>query len=304
MRASRAIGLYVAAVILLGSLLAPGLFWAVQEIAPRVSALHVYATYPFHRIYDRSILLVALVGLWPLLRAIGFRFWSDIGYVRARGWWRHLLAGYVFGILTLTAMVAILVVFGGHRLVVTKTSEQMAGAGAKFLFVGVVVALIEETLFRGALQGALQRRLPVAIAIVVASAVYSLAHFLKPAGVNIPADQVTWTSGGKCLAWIVTQSMRQKGVTVEFVSLLLVGCVLGLAYDRTRAIYLPLGLHAGWVLVNELMRWGAALDVTQDPASWPMLVALLVLVFWLCQKVLAPLRGPGPSRSGRVAPST
>lgn len=298
MRASRAIGLYFAAVILLGALLAPWLFWAVQQVAARVDVLHVYATYPFHRIFDRAIMLVALAGLWPLLRAIGFRFWSDIGYVRARGWWRHALAGYVLGVASLTVMIGLLVVFGGHPLVFTKTSGQMAGAAVKFFFVGAAVALIEETFFRGALQGALQRRMKAAGAILVASAVYSAVHFLKPNGVHIPADQVTWASGGKCLVWIVSQSLVQKGVFVGFVSLFLAGCVLGLAYAKTKALYLSIGLHAGWVLVNEFMRWSAAVNVTQNVASWSMLVALLVLVVWLCQTTFKPLRGPGLSSSG------
>ena len=79
MRASKAIGLYFAAVILLGVLLAPWLFWSVQRVALRVPSLQGYATYPFHRVFDRSIMLVALAGLWPLLRTLGFRFWSDLG---------------------------------------------------------------------------------------------------------------------------------------------------------------------------------------------------------------------------------
>jgi membrane protease YdiL (CAAX protease family) len=298
LRASRAIGLYFVAVILIGALVAPWLFWGVQRVAPQVNFLHVYATYPFHRIFDRAIMLVALAGLWPLLRVIGFRFWSDIGYVRARGWWRHLLAGFALGVATLAVMVGFIVVFGGHHLVFTKTSGEMAGGAVKFLFVGVGVAFIEETFFRGVLQGALQRRMNVAVAIVVASVVYSAVHFLKPNGVNIPANQVTWTSGGQCLVWIMTQSLVQKGVFVGFVSLFLAGCVLGLAYAKTEVLYLPIGLHAGWVLVNEFIRWSATVDVTQDVASWPMLVVLLVLMVWLCQKVFKPLRGPGLSSSG------
>jgi hypothetical protein len=304
LRASKAIGLYVAAVILLGALLAPWLFWAVQLAAPRVSALHAYATYPFHRIFDRSIMLVALAGLWPLLRALGFCCWSDLGYVRTSAWWRHLLAGYILGVVTLALMVAVLAVFGGHRVTFTRSSGQMAGAAVKFFFVGVLVAVVEETFFRGALQGALQRRLNVALAVVIASAVYSAVHFLKPSGVNIAANQVTWTSGGKCLVWIFTQFMCQKGVAIRFVSLFLAGCVLGLAYAKTKALYLSIGLHAGWVLVNEFVRWLATLDVTREVASWPMLVALLVLVFWLCQKVFEPLHDPALSSSGPVARST
>jgi len=288
-------------VILLGALLAPWLFWFVQQVAPQMSVLRVYATYPFHRIFDRSIMLVAFAGLWPLLRVIGFRFWSDIGYVRARGWWRQALAGFVLGMASLIITIACLVVFGGHRLAFTKASGQMAGAGLKFFFVGVVVALIEETFFRGALQGALQRRLNLALAIVLSSAVYSAVHFLKPSGVNIPADQITWTSGGRCLIWIVTQSAHQKGVAVRFVSLFLAGSVLGLAYAKTKALYLPIGLHAGWVLVNEFMRWSAAIDVTADMASWAMLVVLLVLIMRLCRTTFKPLRGPGLSNSGHVA---
>ena len=304
MRASKAIGLYVAAVILVGAALAPWLFWSVQQLATRVPALQGYGSYPFHRIFDRSVALVALAGLWPLLRTLGFRFWSDAGYVRTRGWWRHILGGFVLGIGSLVALIVFLIILGGHRITFTKTPAQMTGAIGRFLFAGGVVALIEETAFRGALQGALQRRLTVAVAVVVASTVYSAVHFLKPTGVNISADQVSWNSGGKCLVWIATQSMRQKGVGIQFVSLFLAGCVLGLAYARTKALYLSIGLHAGWVLANEFVRWLAALDVTQDAASWPLLVALLVLMAWLCRTIFKPLRGPGPSSSGRAARST
>ncbi len=302
MRASRAIGLYFVAVVLIGVLLAPWLFWAVQEFAPRVHALQIYATYPFHRVFDRSIMLVALAGLWPLLRVIGLRFWSDIGYVRSTGWWRHVFVGYILGVATMILMIALLVMLGAHPLAFTKSSDQMRDAAVKFFFVGVAVAVIEETFFRGALQGALQRRMNAIAAIVLASAVYSALHFLKPNGVNIPADRVTWTSGGQCLLWIVTQSLVQKGVFVGFVSLFLVGCVLGLAYSRTRALYLPIGLHAGWVLVNEFIRWSATLDVTQNVASWPMLVLLLALMSRLCRTTFKPLHSPGSSSSGCGAP--
>ena len=304
MRASKAIGLYFAAVILAGAALAPWLFWTVQQLAHRLPALQGYATYPFHRVFDRSILLVALAGLWPLLRTLGFRFWSDAGYVRSPRWWRHVLTGFVIGIGSLTVLIAFLIILRGHRLTITRTPAQMTGAVVRFFLAGGVIALIEETLFRGALQGALQRRLNVALAVVVTSTVYSAVHFLKPNGVNISADQVTWASGGKCLVWIVTQSMRQKGMAIQFVSLFLAGCVLGLAYARTKALYLSIGLHAGWVVANEFMRWLATLDVTQDVASWPMLVALLVLMVWLCPTIFKPLRGPGSSSSGPAVRST
>ena len=131
----------------------------------------------------------------------------------------------------------------------TKTSGQMAGAAVKFFFVGVAVAVIEETFFRGALQGALQRRMNVVVAMVLASAVYSAMHFLKPNGVNIPANQVTWASGGQCLVWVVTQSLVQKGVFVGFVSLFLAGLRFGIGLRQDEGIIsvdrIARGLGAG-----------------------------------------------------------
>ena len=95
----------------------------------------------------------------------------------------------------------------------------------------------------------------VCAAVILASAIYSALHFVKPNRVNIPADQVTWSSGLTCLGGIVSRSLGQRNVLVGFVTLFLAGCILGLAYLRTKALYLPIGLHAGWVLANEFARW-------------------------------------------------
>ena len=62
------------------------------------------------------------------------------------------------------------------------------------LLSAVVVALIEESFFRGALLGALRRRFSWLSALVVMSLVFASVHFLKPPpDVHFPV--VTWTSG-------------------------------------------------------------------------------------------------------------
>ena len=287
--------------ILLGALFAPWLFWAVQRFAPQMAFTRFLATYPFHRIFDRSVLIVALAGLWPLLRVLGFRSWSDLGYVRARGWWRQVLAGWALGVGSFALIIIVIVAMGSRSLHFDKPAGQMAGAALHFLLAGIAIALIEETLFRGALQGAFQRGMPVALAVVLSSAVYSAAHYLKPLAVNIPASQVRWTSGFTCLAGIVSQSYLQRGILVEFVTLFLAGCVLGLAYARTGALYLPLGLHAGWVLANESARWLGARGATEHVAAWPMLGLLLLVIARLCRTTFKPLGTGKPSGSGRGA---
>jgi uncharacterized protein len=292
LRASKAIGLYAVAVVVLGALFAPWLFWAVRPVA----------TYPFHRIFDRSVMIVGFVGLWPLLSALGFRSASDLGYVRSHVWWRHALAGLALGVGSLALVTVVLFAGGSRSLQLDKSPWEMANAALHFLVTGIVVALIEETFFRGVLQGAWQRAINPALAVVCASVVYSAAHFLKPAG-NIPADRVAWDSGFRWLSWIASQSFRGGDVLVPFVTLFLVGCVLGLAYVKTGALYLPIGLHAGWVLANEFIRWLGGGSVIEYAACWPMLVILLVLMAWLCPTKSKPLRSPEPSDSGRGARS-
>jgi membrane protease YdiL (CAAX protease family) len=304
LRTSKAIGLYAVAVVLLGALFAPWLFWALQALAGHIPAFGSLARQPFHRIFDRALLIVAFVGLWPLLRYAGFRSWGDVGYVKARGWWRHVLLGFVLGLGSLALVIAVTVLLGTRTLNADKSAGQMLGAFLRYLLTGIVVALIEETFFRGALQGAFQRGMKVGAAVILASVIYSALHFVKPSRVIIPPDQVTWSSGFTCLGGVASRSFGERDVLVGFVTLFLAGCILGLAYARTKALYLSIGLHAGWVLANEFARWLGAGRIIEDKLSWVVLAVLLVLVAWLCRNKLKPLRDPGPSRSGGVALST
>ena len=304
MRTFKAIGLYAVAVVLLGAFLAPWLFWTLQTLAAHVPAVGSLARQPFHRIFDRAILIVAFAGLWPLLRGVGFRSWSDLGYVKARSGWSHILVGFILGLGSFGVLILIEVTMGSRTVSIDRSATQIAGAVLRFLATGVAVALVEETFFRGALQGAFERGTNIVVAVILASVIYSALHFVKPTHLIIPADQVTWNSGLTCLTGSVTRSLGERNVFVGFVTLFLAGCILGLAYARTKALYLSIGLHAGWVLANEFARWLGAYQIVEDKVAWPVLLVLLALVMWLCRNKLKPLRAPGPSGSGGAAPAT
>ena len=81
----------------------------------------------------------------------------------------------------------------------------------------------------------------------MASAIYSAVHFLKTKGAGIASDDVNWLSGFNYLGQVIAHSWQAPGVGVGFVTLLLAGMILGLAFARTHALYLSIGLHAGWV---------------------------------------------------------
>lgn len=302
MRAAKAIVLYAVAVIIGGALLAPWLFHFVQWLAANFAPAEWLARQPFRRIFNRAVLIVALLGLWPLLRSLGIRSWTALGFVRADNWWRQVLLGFALGFVSFALAGAISVVVGARSLNFTKDSAEIVSRLLKFALTGIVVALIEETFFRGGVQGALQRAIRLTTALVVTSTIYSALHFLKPVKVVIAAEQVTWTTGFFCLSQTVSRSLLAPGVAVGFVTLFLAGLILGLAFARTGALYLPMGLHAGWVFTlksyayftsanaTDVGRWLGGGALTENLATWPVLAALFGLVAWLCRD---KLRLPG-----------
>src|SRR5438045_2677001 len=83
------------------------------------------------------------------------------------------------------------------------------------------------------------------LAMFVTSAFYSVVHFLKSS--DQPATTVTWTSGFNAIAHAFGQFREPMLVAAGFTTLFLIGWVLAEARLRTRSLWSPIGLHAGWI---------------------------------------------------------
>src|SRR4051812_39036713 len=104
MRAVRALAIYIIAVFIGGALLAPPLYWLAQDIAHAAPKL---AAVPFHRYVNRAILGIGLIGLWPLVKNLGFNSLSDVGLVRPDGQMKKLGAGFLLGFASLAIVAAL-----------------------------------------------------------------------------------------------------------------------------------------------------------------------------------------------------
>ena len=82
MRPLRVLVIYITVVFVGGALLAPWLYALAQFLAPTFPKLD---NRPFHLYVNRSLLVLALAGLWPLLRSQGAASWSEIGLVNPAG---------------------------------------------------------------------------------------------------------------------------------------------------------------------------------------------------------------------------
>jgi len=249
---------YFVATVLFGALLAPILYWSAQGLIAR-GHLTFLAAHDFETFFHRALLIGALLFLWPLLRSLEMRNWRDLGLAPNPHQLRDAGAGVVIAAIPLLCFGAVLLLLHVWSL---RDAVSIPGILARMLS-AVAVPLIEEPLFRGLILGILLRACGPVPATFISSAFFSLLHFLKaPERTSI---DVTWTSGFVSIANSFSQFQQPLLVAAGFTTLFLLGWILADARLRTRSLWLPIGLHAGWILASGLFNKVARREVELLP---------------------------------------
>jgi membrane protease YdiL (CAAX protease family) len=274
-RPLRAILIFLAVVFLGGAVISPWIYQLVLAICGPDSYL---GGHPFHRYYGRTVQVLAVLCLWPFLRALGLRSLAELGLSRPR--WGRLAAGFGLGFASLAVVAMIGVAVGAMMLRGEVPAAKLSKMAALAAAGAALVAVLEELLFRGALFGGLRRAWSWPFALVVSSAVYALVHFMGKGD----GDQVVkWYSGFEMLARLLGGFAHWREIVPGFFNLTLAGAILALAYHRTGNLHFSIGLHAGWIF------WLKMCKATTYPAasrSWIWGTAKLV-DGWLALLVLA-----------------
>jgi membrane protease YdiL (CAAX protease family) len=218
------------------------LLWAVQSIVlkligePLAWPLRFETRKPVMRYTSRVMIqltwLIILIGTQfalgiPLLDAFRQAFRTPIP-------WRDIAIAFSLMFFLSCVLYAIYIAVGWVRI---EPQHDQATRRAKLIrrFWGpLVLATLEEAVFRGLLLEQLLRSFPssqayAALAIVVSSAMFTSVHFFRPHG-NKPVWQMAY-------------------------GYFTVGCVLGLAYVvGGRALWIPIVVHATAVFGVEVMR--------------------------------------------------
>ena len=251
---------YVVCTLLLAAALAPILLAAGRGIAgliegiPALGRLHeILVTSSFHRYFNRSVLVAALVLIPVFGKALGIRK-ADFAANARPGWPRDLSIGFLLGAGFILALGTILVQLG-HYSWQPAEKIRLGSTLWRATSTGVGVALIEEFFFRGALFALLLRSMRQTSALWTLSIIFAIVHFLKPPGsAHLAHEEVTFTSG----FWLLGQILGHFGsldfLLAEFATLLAAGLVLGWARLRTGGLWLPIGIHGGWVFGISLFR--------------------------------------------------
>lgn len=276
---------FAAASLLIGAIIAPLLFWSAQWLATR-GILPVLAEFDFGTFFRRALLIVAVLLFWPLLKWLRIKGWRELGLTRNPHWLRDALTGFVIAAAPLLLFGLLLLCLNVYSL---RSTVSVLDVLERTLS-AVVVPFIEEPLFRGLLLGILLRANSARVAVFITSAFFSILHFLKSPEQSTAT--VTWTSGFVSLANSFGQFREPLLVAAGFTTLFLLAWILADARIRTRSLWLPIGMHAGWIFASALFNKIARREFEALP--WigrnlltgiaPLCVALIswaILHWWL-----------------------
>ena len=239
---------YFIAIVVGGALLAPILFWSAQALAAH-GVFPFLVKYDFDTFFHRAILIAAVLLLWPLLRVSTVRAVADLGLAPNPHWGRDVGCGVLLSVIPLLFCGALLIAIHVYSL----RHVFLWPRFGKVLVAAIGVPFIEETFFRGIVLGILLRTGRKRLSVVAVSVLFAAVHFLK--GSEREPAIVTWTSGFQSIGDAFAGFGDPMMVLAAFATLFLIGCILADARVLTRSLWLPIGLHAGWIFASGTFSW-------------------------------------------------
>lgn len=217
------------------------------------------------RVFYRLSMIVAALGFWPLLMLLGINNRTALGFSLDRGrLLKTFSRGLGIGVMIMSVHAILLVLFGarvlepGHIRFSHVSAVLVTG-----LFSGILVAVIEETFFRGAMQYHMRRSSSMLTSVIMTNLLFASVHFIRPP-VLAEGAVVGLYSGWEMLAGMFHRYEDFAGFADSFIALFAAGLLLSLVRERTGYLTLCIGIHAGWVWIIKL-----ASEVTRVDANSP-----------------------------------
>ena len=255
------LGGYLLGVFLGGALLAPWLWSLAQTLVPG-SAL---AQQPFRRYVDRSLLGLAILSLWPMARSGRFPDWRSVGFQWEPRSLRELVLGLVGGMASLAAVATLALGFGARSWDPDHTSGQFLNHLVRALGAAIAVSFLEELLFRGMVFGSLRRRFSFVLSAILSAGLFAVVHFFRRP--EPPASVGPWT-GFEMLGRMLGGLADGEALFPGILTLALIGGLLAWCRERSGSLWLPFGLHAGWIFWFKSYQFLTNATARGDRGGW------------------------------------
>ena len=115
------------------------------------------------------------------------------------------------------------------------------------------------------------RSMRPAPAIIIVSLIYGWIHFAIPPNTLEITDPSKADAGFRMMKLVVQNLFNLQSFAFSFVSLVTMGLILAYARYRSSSLWLPIGLHAGWLFSLRSLQ-----QITEFNPEHPPLSALLI----------------------------
>jgi membrane protease YdiL (CAAX protease family) len=206
-------------------------------------------SFKFERFVTRSALLFLVLGLIPCFKFFNISL-NSIGYNTCfKEALQRISKSFIVGLLILGAVILTLIALEVRPI--SPTGFLTGSLLIKALLAGLVVALIEETLFRGLFFKLTASWHSGITAVIISSFFYAILHFIKPIQ-HIDQNTLSLFSGFDVIinAFYALTSMQFD----DFIALFAVGTLLGLVRLKTKSLIYCIGLHASWVFLIKITK--------------------------------------------------
>ncbi len=232
---------------------APAAYLIVCAFASALLAYPLHFMLPkaldFQALVFKLSQILMLLGLFPIARRLGLRR-ADMG-VSGSGsqLLRQLAWGFGCGALMLGLHVLILLLLEVRIPDPNKLQiARIISLSIKGVLLGLAIALLEEPMFRGFLQGALARKIHPLNAVLMSSLYFAALHFLSTS-LRPKFDEVRWDTG---IALVLDAFGHLPKISPDaFLALFAAGAFLGCVrlLAPLSGLSYCIGIHGGWVFI-------------------------------------------------------
>lgn len=260
----------------------------------------------FLRVFRRLLLIpLVLVFLWrvrPWRGAGG----HDFGLRPTRARLRTAALAFAVTVLAAVALLAWQFQQGWLRFEDPLRWGELARRLGLYLVGGLLVGLLEEWFFRGWLVARGTRDVGPRFGVLVSAVIFALIHAFRPSRLEVPVSHDAAGALEALGGWLA-HMVDLEAFGASALGLFCFALLLSAAYRRAGSLWMPIGIHAGAVLV--LFSYGAITDRTpartwagsrllyDGPVAWGLLLGAALLLW----RRAAESSAPRPDAAGSEA---
>jgi len=264
MKSYQRLFLFALAVLALTALLSPWAAMTWEQVTAIIPGWDQYR-YSFGKVFDRFFMVAGILLFFVCRRFLRLGPLHRMGLPRRISAWPDLALGFALSVASMALLMLIMswadVFTPFFRLSPAQALERCASA----LLSGVAAGFLEELLFRGVIFKGLYEELGRLRAYLFGALFFSAIHFVKPLSEDRPTGLDAMT-GIRYLAGSFQPFLDLDSLFPGLLGLFLIGVALCYAFERTGALYLSIGLHAGWIFGLKTLRVFG--DFRRDDLGW------------------------------------